>query len=171
MVSSTSGKQITLVTSDEVQFKVDIDVAKCSKTIKDMLDNLGMEDEDDTPIPVTQVDSKTLEKVLEWCKHHKDDPEPEPEDEYRKDKDKRDDLFSTWDADFIRVDENTIFELTLAANFLDIDGLLDLTCKVIANMLRGKTPEWCRERFGIVNDFTPEEEEQIRKENEWCEDK
>ncbi len=34
----------------------------------------------------------------------------------------------------------------------------------------GKTPEEIRKTFNIKNDFTPEEEEQIRKENEWCMD-
>jgi hypothetical protein len=35
----------------------------------------------------------------------------------------------------------------------------------------GKSPEEIRKTFNIVNDFTPEEEEQVRRENEWCEDR
>ena len=38
-------------------------------------------------------------------------------------------------------------------------------------MIKGKTPEEIRKTFNIKNDFSPEEEEQIRKENEWCEEK
>lgn len=37
-------------------------------------------------------------------------------------------------------------------------------------MIKGKSPEEIRQTFNIVNDFTPEEEAQIRRENEWVED-
>ncbi|CAH1390004.1 unnamed protein product [Nezara viridula] len=60
---------------------------------------------------------------------------------------------------------------TLAANYLDIKGLLDVTCKTVANMIKGKTPEEIRKTFNIKNDFSAAEEEQVRKENEWCEEK
>ena len=56
-----------------------------------------------------------------------------------------------------------------AANFLDIKPMLDLTCKTVANMIRGKKVEEIRRTFNIKNDFTPEEEEQVKKENDWCE--
>ena len=36
--------------------------------------------------------------------------------------------------------------------------------------LAGKTPEEIRKTFNIVNDFTPEEEAQVREENKWCEE-
>lgn len=58
-----------------------------------------------------------------------------------------------------------------AANYLDIKGLLDVTCKTVANMIKGKTPEEIRKTFNIKNDFSASEEEQVRKENEWCEEK
>ena len=32
----------------------------------------------------------------------------------------------------------------------------------------GKTPEEIRKTFNIKNDFTPEEEEEVRKENQWA---
>ena len=45
-----------------------------------------------------------------------------------------------------------------------------MTCKTVANMIKGKSPDEIRRTFNIKNDFTPEEEEQIRKENAWCEE-
>lgn len=44
-------------------------------------------------------------------------------------------------------------------------GHSDVGCKTVANMIKGKTPEEIRKLFNIVNDFTPEEEAQIKKEN------
>ena len=55
-----------------------------------------------------------------------------------------------------------------AANYLDIKGLLDLTCQTVADMIKGKTPEEIRKTFNIKNDFTPEEEEEVRRENQWA---
>jgi hypothetical protein len=49
-----------------------------------------------------------------------------------------------------------------AANYLNIKSLLDLTCKTVADMIKGKTPEEIRAHFNIQNDFTPEEEEEVR---------
>jgi len=48
---------------------------------------------------------------------------------------------------------------------LDIKPLLDLTCKTVANMIKAKSPEEIRKTFNITNDFTPEEEDQVRREN------
>merc|ERR1719244_1280499 len=159
---------IRLKSSDGEVFPVDVEIAKQSVTIKTMLDDLGIEDDDEEPVPLPNVNAAILKKVIQWCTHHKDDP-PLPEDD--ENRDKRTDDIDPWDQEFLKVDQGTLFELILAANYLDIKGLLDVCCKTVANMIKGKTPEEIRKTFNIKNDFTPEEEEQVRKENEWCEDK
>lgn len=60
------------------------------------------------------------------------------------------------------------FQFFQAANYLNIKGLLDLTCQTVADMIKGKTPEEIRKTFNIKNDFTPEEEEEVRRENQWA---
>ena len=75
-----------------------------------------------------------------------------------------------WYADFVDVEQVMLFELILAANYMDIKPLLDLTCATVASMIKGKTPDDIRTTFNIKNDFTPEEEKQVREENKWCEE-
>ena len=50
---------------------------------------------------------------------------------------------------FVEVDNPTLFDLILAANYLNISSLLDITCQAVAEQIKGKTPEQIRERFNI----------------------
>ena len=160
---------IQLQSSDGEIFKVDVEIAKQSVTIKTMLIDFGMDDAgEEEVVSLPNANAAILKKVIQWAQYHKDDPPPPEDDE---NKEKRTDDISSWDSDFLKVDQGTLFELILAANYLDIKGLLDVTCKTVANMIKGKTPEEIRKTFNIKNDFTPSEEEQVRKENEWCEEK
>ena len=49
---------------------------------------------------------------------------------------------------------------------MDIKGLSDVTCMAVANLMKGKTAEEMRQTLNIKNDFTPEEEAQVRKETD-----
>jgi S-phase kinase-associated protein 1 len=118
---------------------------------------------------LTQVTDTVLKKVIEWCKHHKDDPPPTQDDD--SDSRKKTTDIEDWDQKFMQVDQEMLFEIILAANYMDIKALLDVGCKTVANMIKGKSPEEIRKTFNIQNDFTPEEEDQIRRENEWAEDR
>ncbi|KAI8829238.1 Skp1 family, dimerization domain-containing protein [Chytriomyces cf. hyalinus JEL632] len=157
---------VRITSSDSQEFSVPQDIAFQSQLIKNMIEDIG--DADEQPIPLPNVAGAILQKVIEYATMHKDDPPSAPETETKlsssEDIDDRDKLF-------LNVDQGTLFEIILAANYLDMKGLLDVGCKTVANMIKGKTVEEVRALFNIVNDFTPEEEEQIRKENEWCEDR
>ncbi|VFQ92207.1 unnamed protein product [Cuscuta campestris] len=149
-------KKINLKSSDGEAFEVDELVALESQTIKHMIED----DCADSVIPLPNVNSKILAKVIEYCKRHV---------EAGKSEDKlTDEDLKTWDADFVKVDQGTLFDLILAANYLNIKSLLDLTCQTVADMIKGKTPEEIRKTFNIKNDFTPEEEEEVRRENAWA---
>jgi len=160
-------QKVKLQSSDEQEFEVDRAQAEMSVTIKNMLEDMeGVGSENAIPLP--NVTGKILQKVIEYCKYHIEHPTPVSDE--KKDEKRTDDIIP-WDQEFCKVDQATLFELILAANYLDIKPLLDLTCKTVANMIKGKTPEEIRKTFNIKNDFTPEEEEQVRKENEWCEER
>ena len=153
---------VTIISQDGQEFQIVVKASKMSGTIKDLIDDAGTLN----PIPLPNITGKTLAKVIEYCKYHTEHPTVEG----AKDEKHTNDIIP-WDMEFCKVDQPTLFELILAANFLDIKDLLDLTCKTVANMIKGKTPEEIRRTFNIKNDFTPEEEEQVKKENEWIEEK
>ena len=107
--------------------------------------------------------------MLEWCAQHKNDPAPTQDDVA--DSCKKTTDIEESDQKSMQVDQKMLFEIIPAANYTDIKALLDVGCKTVANMIKGKSPDEIRKTFNIQNDFTPEEEEQIRRENEWAEDR
>lgn len=160
--------KIKLLSADGEIFDVEREVISASTTIKNMMDQVDATSEDDEPIPLQNVNGSILKRVIQWAQYHRNDKSDNAEDDQRE---KRSDDIGAWDSEFLKVDQGTLFELLLAANYLGIEGLLDAACKTVANQIRGKGPEEIRKTFNIQNDFTPEEEEQTKYENQWCEEK
>lgn len=154
---------VKLQSNDGKEFKVPLDAIKVSETVRNLMEDAGIED----VIPLPNVTGEVLESVILYCVHHMENPTPVSEED-KKDEKRTDDI-TPWDLEFCKVEQDRLFEYLLAANYLDIKPLLDLCCKTVANMIKGKTPEEIRATFNIDRDFTPEEEEQVRKENEWVE--
>lgn len=152
---------------------VKTEVAKMSVTLRDMIEDFG--GQTDCPIPVSNVTKKTLERVVAWCEYHFEQPDAKPVVDPNvyvpttTDTPKKELEISQWDTEFFNVEQPALFELILAANYLNIKPMLDIGCKTVAGLINGKKPEEIRKIFNIKNDFTPEEEEKVRKENEWCE--
>ncbi|KAG5313502.1 SKP1 protein, partial [Acromyrmex insinuator] len=74
------------------------------------------------------------------------------------------------DFDLNEVEEKIVPNIRPLPN-INSATLEKIMCKTVANMIKGKTPEEIRKTFNIENDFTASEEEQVRKENGWCEKK
>ncbi|XP_058070610.1 SKP1-like protein 1A [Magnolia sinica] len=146
-----ASKTVTLKSSDGEEFVIDEAVALQLQTIKHMIED----DCTDNGIPLPNVTSKILSKVIEYCNKHVEAAGSSDE-------------LKAWDMDFIKVDQETLFYLILAADYLYVKNLLDLTCQTVADLMKGKTPEEIRQTFNIKNDFTPEEEEEVRRENQWA---
>lgn len=145
---------LKLLSKEQEVFEVPRVVALRSVTIKDMTEDTDM----NVPVPLPTVSSRVLIKVIEYCTyHHRAEEAQAPEDEAR-----------VWDRDFLKVDDESLFNLILAANYLNLKPLLDLACKAVADEIKGKTPDEIRSRFNIKNDFTPEEEAEVQSENAWC---
>ena len=103
-------------------------------------------------IELPNVNGEILGKIIQYCEHHRNDKirDSQPSEKSSE--------MDPWDEEFCNVDKCTIFELILAANYLDIKSLLDATCKKVANMIREKTPEEIRKLFNMENDPDFDEE-------------
>jgi S-phase kinase-associated protein 1 len=133
-----------------------------SRLIKEMLE----EDEEDTPdIPLPNVQKEALLKVVEFCEKHANDPMV-PISKPIKSTDMNV-IVGEWDANYIDMEDPSLFAVILAANYLDIPDLLDLGCAKIASIIKNKSPDEIKDRFIIEKNSTPEEDEQVRRENPW----
>ncbi|RLM79478.1 SKP1-like protein 1A [Panicum miliaceum] len=141
---------IALKSSDKVEFEVEEAVAMESQSICHMI-------EDDCAgdiIPLPNVNSKILSIVIEYCNKHvhaaKSNNVAAPSDANTPSATNAaiggEDL-KNWDAEFVKIDQATLIDLIQAANYLNIKGLLGLTCQAVADMIKDKSPEEIRKTF------------------------
>ena len=159
-----SAEKVKLLCSDGEIVEVDVEIAEKSVLIKGLIDDSGTEEE----IPLPNVKKAILEKVVAFCTYLKDNTPPEIEKPLRSAN--LADVTSPWYADFVNLDQEVLFELILASNYLDIKPLLELSCAKVASLIKNKSIPEIRKFFNIENDFTPEEEQQIMEENKWAEE-
>ena len=158
-------QKIKILCENEI-VEVDLDIVMKSPILKTMIDDTGKEGE----IPIPNTHMSTLKKVFEYCEHYRTSV-PKEISRPLKNNNLAQHGVEEWDVNFIdmgSVDE--IIDIVVAANFLGIEPLLVLGCAKIASLIKGKSTEEIREIFNIVNDFTPEEENQLREENKWAEE-
>lgn len=151
-------------------FEVDVEAIEKSATVKNMLDDLSIGKDpsvevDPEVIPLPNISEPCMEKIVRWCTQHKDDPIPQPPAPGEEDLMIFNDEIGEWDADFLKMEDSTLFDLILASNYLNIKGLLDLTTTHVAHMIvEARTPEGIRRRFNIKNDLTTEDLKKIEQE-------
>lgn len=168
-------------TSDSSQpFSVEESLLKGSKTVADLIATLEQtkanNDNGSLMIELPQISGKTFEQVVYYLNHRKDDPPAAAAVDATAaaasiTEEKKIPVFSEWEKEFFgNLDQQQIFQLIYAANYLNINSLLDASCGAIANSVLGKTPEQIYAMYNVAEKLTPEEEEEIRKENPWLVD-
>lgn len=158
-------------------FEISMAAARISEFIRDAYGDAGdREDDDDdddsnpVEIEVPRVRGPCLKKVVDFMKHHheeamKEIPTPLGGSNFNEVMDQK------WYQDFVS-DENLgenndmLFDLLTAANFMGIKELLDLSCLKVTFQLTGKTAEEIRQILRLP-ELTPEEETQARTEHKW----
>lgn len=156
--------KLTLISQEQEKYVVPKKVALMSELIRTIVEG----DSSDKEIPLPHVKGSVLHKVVLYMKYHADNVAKEIEKPLKSPI--MSEVVEQWDADFVEIEQEQLFDLILAANYLHIRTLLDLACAKIASILKNKTPEQIRKTLNLQNDFTPEEEEAVHAENRWAED-
>lgn len=138
---------ITIRTRDDKTFRVDPSEIMLSVLIRTIME--GVDENADVEIPLPNVDGFMLERIIEYTRHHMDDPmktidRPLPNLEFNM-------IISPWYHDFITSFEGMegLYALIKAANYMDIPPLQDLACARVAYLIRGKEPDEIRKILGL----------------------
>ena len=155
--------KVILISSDGEKIEISAKAAMRSTLINDSIQDCR---DDIIEFTANNVKGNILKKIVEYLEHYKDtEPKeierPLPSQNFKE-------CVDEFDFNFTEIDLDMLFEIILASNYLDIKPLLELASAKVASILKGKTTEEIRRTFGITNEFTPEEEQQIIEENKWC---
>ena len=149
---------IKLKSSDGEIFEVEENYLNKSKVLCELKEFLKPDEE----LYVKEVEGKTLSKVIEYLKHYvneepKEIPKPLPSADLKQ-------LLSEWDYNYIS--PFSLYEtvdLVNAANYLDINGLVNLASARVASEMINCSVEEARKKFGIKEDMTEEELNEMDK--------
>jgi S-phase kinase-associated protein 1 len=122
---------ITLRSMDNVDYVVDELVAFESITVKNIVEDAS--DGGSRVISLHNVSSAILEKIIQYCTYHVSVRDNVSQ--------LQDGMTKAWDADYVNLDQKTMFELILAADYMNIPGIMTLLCQTVADMITGKTTE------------------------------
>eukprot|EP01083_Nonionella_stella_P045947 123090_1 len=133
-------KLLTLVSSEEVNPRVCI-VSMKAASLSKLVNSIVQSDATAVTIPMKNVRGDILELVVEYLKHHNGRMAEEIAKPIRSVRMARI-VADPWDAAFIdKMNKKTIFQVILAANYMDISSLLHLGCAKIATLIKGKSPD------------------------------
>jgi hypothetical protein len=167
---------------EENTFQITFETAKQSAVMRSMLpakyqsdsDSEGDEDVVRFPLPWSKVGKRGLPLVLQFMKLNventlRSDMIPKPLTCNLQELH----TVPSWCFDFLTTcssgdNYSTILEVVSCAHFLNVDSLISLVCAFLATEIKGKSPAKIREMFGLPDDLTPEEEQELQSEFSWA---
>jgi len=136
-------KPLKLTSKDKKEFVVERKQAFISTLVKTSLEN----DDKAEEVPIPGVSGAILDLVVQYMKEHKGVEPPIIEKPLRS-KVMKDVCPHKPDADYIdKIGENRqqLYDLILAANYMDIKSLLHLGCAKVASLIKGQPLEKIKE--------------------------
>lgn len=110
-----SSKVIKLKSSEGDIIATTLPCALMAHTIKEMLENIGEDFDESAEVPIANVDTKILRKVVDWMEHWAEKPQPNAEEI----KDKLSDTIDAWDEEYLKIELQDLYDLVRASKSLD----------------------------------------------------
>ena len=124
---------LKLQSSEGEVIQVDCDLVKQMLTIQTMIDDLGDQD-DDGVIPIPNVNSEVLHKIISWTQKYKEETDKES--------------MLLWQNEYFENESVTkILEIILGADYLDVKSLMNESCRSILTKEDGNDLEEALEHF------------------------
>ena len=156
---------IKLVLKDQKEDEITKKAAELSELLKTAINDYPNE----TSFPLNEVDEKSGEKIKEFLTHCNGTAPAEIEKPITSNEMKN--LTDEWSANFVdKMSTEELVNLTVAANYMGINSLLDLCCAKVATLCKDKSDEEIFKNFNINETFSEEEKKKIIEDNKWIEE-
>ncbi len=169
MESNSLPDSIKLTSDDGKEFTVSGKAASMSKLLMGAMQDFSGE----INMPLQDVNAATTEKVVEYLEQWKGVEPPKIQKPIKSGNMLENCSGDEWSANFINsMTLEQVGDIAVAANFMEIQPLVDLACSKIAALCYGKTDEELLKEHGIdPATYTEEEKQKIKLENaDWLED-
>ena len=151
--------KVKLISKDNATREVDVNLLKKCISLKD---NQGGEE-----VILNEVDAKNLDLIIKYLEHYKDmEPKeiPNPFPERTDEEFLKGILNDEWTYNYLTSQSlEDLINLINAANYLQIDGLINIIAAKLAHEMSNCDVEEARQKFGIESDMTEEEIAEIDK--------
>ena len=156
---------IKLVLKDQKEIEITKKAAELSELLKTAINDYPNE----TSFPLNEVDEKSGEHIKEFLTHCNGTAPAEIEKPITSNEMKN--LTDEWSAGFVdKMSTEELVNLTVAANYMGINSLLDLCCAKVASLCKDKSDEEIFKNFNINETFSEEEKKKIIEDNKWIEE-
>ena len=147
----------------------EITIPKKAAELSELLKGAIIEYPKETSFPLNDLDEKNGELIKEYLTHFNGESPKEIEKPITSNEMKN--ITDEWSSSFIdKISLEDLTNLTVAANYMGINSLLDLCCAKVATLCKDKNEDEIFKLFNITETFSEEEKNKIKNENKWIEE-
>ncbi|KFX86619.1 hypothetical protein V490_09002 [Pseudogymnoascus sp. VKM F-3557] len=125
---------VTLTSSNGALISISHEIATRSQVLQNVIKDFEHIQDKDINIPIPEVKEYVLKEIIQWCQNHTRDLSLRDKDSSNKES--NDTEFDDWAHELLQIDIDTLFEILVASNYLEVDDLLITGCKTVALLIQ-----------------------------------